>query len=72
MGGINYERSQYSSVCKQWAISPIRVKEKNIFYAEILMDDYAGYISEFTVTSQYVCRYFGIDKVDKDLANMYI
>lgn len=36
------------------------------------MDDYAGYISEFTVTSQYVCRYFGIDKVDKDLANMYI
>jgi bacterioferritin len=51
---------------------PIRVKEKNIFYAEILMYDYTGYISEFTATSQYVCRYFGIDKVDKNLDSMYI
>ena len=29
----------------------IRVENKNKYYAEILMDDYAGFISEFTYNS---------------------
>ena len=51
---------------------PIRVKGKNIYYAELLMDDYAGYISEFSAISQYIYHSIDLGKIDKDLANMYI
>ena len=51
---------------------PIRVKGKNLFYAEVLMDDYAGYISEFSAISQYIYHSLDLGKVDKALANMYI
>lgn len=51
---------------------PIKVKGKNIFYAEILMDDYAGYISEFSAISQYIYHSLDLGNVDQNLANMYI
>lgn len=51
---------------------PIKVKEKNILYSEILMDDFAGYISEFSAISQYIYHSVDLGKVDRDLASMYI
>lgn len=36
----------------------IKVKEKNIYYAALLQDDYAGKVSEFGAISQYLYHHF--------------
>lgn len=49
---------------------PIMVKRQNIKYAEILMDDYAGVVSEFTAISQYLYHHFFFRFVDDPLADL--
>lgn len=49
----------------------IRVEEPNIYYAEILMDDFAGVISEFTAVNQYTYHASDFVTLDPYLINMW-
>lgn len=49
----------------------IRVENKNQYYAEILMDDYAGFISEFSAVSQYMYHSLKSVKSIEYLSNMW-
>ncbi|MDN5348143.1 MAG: hypothetical protein PWP65_1707 [Clostridia bacterium] len=51
---------------------PVRVKGKNLDYARILMDDYAGFVSELTAITQYLHHHLTIanDEVSRLLENI--
>lgn len=48
----------------------VKVLNPNLNYAEILMDDYAGVVSEFTAISQYLYHYFLFKRIDKELGEL--
>ncbi|MFV9511304.1 ferritin-like domain-containing protein [Tepidibacillus sp. LV47] len=48
----------------------IKVLKPNRAYAEILMDDYAGVISEFTAINQYLYHHYFFDIIDNQLADL--
>ncbi|MNI63516.1 Bacterioferritin [compost metagenome] len=48
----------------------IQVTEKNRYYAELLMEDYAGVFSEFTAVSQYIYHDFVIKNKQREIAEM--
>lgn len=48
----------------------IKVQGPNRHYAELLMDDYAGVVSEFTAINQYLYQYFYFKDVDKKLGEL--
>lgn len=50
----------------------VRVVAPNAFYKDLLMDDYAGMVSEFTAISQYLYHYFVFGQVDKHLADLLV
>ncbi|MBH0312109.1 hypothetical protein I7E32_17185 [Alcaligenes faecalis] len=49
----------------------IKVEEPNIYYAEILMDDFAGVISEFTSVNQYTYHASDFVNLNPYLINMW-
>ncbi|MGX4598075.1 ferritin-like domain-containing protein [Faecalimicrobium sp. JNUCC 81] len=50
----------------------IKVESKNPYYAELLMDDHSGIISEFSAISQYLYHSLDLGKSYTDLANMWL
>jgi bacterioferritin len=50
--------------------SEIKVLEKNNYYAEILMDDYSGIVSEMTAINQYLYHHFVISKEYEEIKMM--
>lgn len=48
----------------------IKVLEPNRYYAELLMEDYAGLVSELTAINQYLYHSFIINEEDKYLIDM--
>jgi len=48
----------------------IKVRCPNLHYAEMLMDDYAGAVSEFTAINQYLYHHFFFQKVGKKLGEL--
>lgn len=48
----------------------VKVMDKNLCYAEILMDDYAGAISEFTAISQYLYHHVFFEAIDEELGEL--
>ncbi|MGI6144058.1 MAG: ferritin-like domain-containing protein [bacterium] len=48
----------------------IRVLAPNRYYAQLLQDDYAGRVSEFTAISQYLYHYFYLERVSEELGEM--
>ncbi|NLL01892.1 MAG: bacterioferritin [Mollicutes bacterium] len=64
---MNNNLSAYHS---ELPFPPIKVKEKNLVYASLLMNGYAGFISEFTSLSQYFYHYLVNEEVDQEIANM--
>lgn len=48
----------------------IRVLSENRYYADILMDSYAGQVSEFTAINQYLYHYFVLKETAEDVAKM--
>lgn len=48
----------------------IKVARKNPFYAALLMDDYAGLISEFTAISQYLYHHLFFEDIDEELGKL--
>lgn len=49
-----------------------KVEEPNRHYAEILLDDYAGYASEFTAIALYSYQHFISDVKHRDFADLII
>lgn len=50
---------------------PIKVKEKNLEYAKILLDSYAGFISEDTAVHQYIYNHIILKNINKDLSKAF-
>lgn len=48
----------------------IKVVGKNPYYASLLMDDYAGLISEFTAINQYLYHHLFFKDVDEELGDL--
>lgn len=48
----------------------IKVLQPNLQYAELLMDDYAGMVSEFTAISQYLYHHYYFKEIDKELGEL--
>lgn len=48
----------------------IKVIGKNSCYAELIIDDYSGYVSELTAINQYIYHHFLIAKCNDKVANM--
>jgi Mn-containing catalase len=48
----------------------VKVEQKNIYYANILLQDYAGEVSEFTAVSLYIYQHFVSDERYKDYAKV--
>lgn len=48
----------------------VKVISPNSNYAALLMDDYAGVISEFTAISQYLYHHFLFKKIDNELGEL--
>jgi bacterioferritin len=48
----------------------IKVEKPNLYYADVLTDDYAGMISEFTAINQYLYHHFYFEDIDKELGEL--
>ena len=48
----------------------IKVQKPNLKYAELLMDDYAGVVSEFTAISQYLYHHYFFENIDEELGDL--
>lgn len=70
MSEPDYESHKREKYADPSPYPEIKVVNKNPQYAELLMDDYAGMVSEFTAISQYIYHYFYFKKVDEDLGEL--
>lgn len=48
----------------------ITVQQPNMYYAELLIDDYAGMVSEFTAINQYLYHHYFFKEVDESLGEL--
>ncbi|MFZ5974832.1 MAG: ferritin-like domain-containing protein [Bacillota bacterium] len=48
----------------------IRVAAPNMSYAQLLMDDYAGAVSEFTAINQYLYHHFVTEESNKEVGKL--
>ncbi|HAG08363.1 MAG TPA: bacterioferritin [Desulfotomaculum sp.] len=48
----------------------IKVVRPNLFYAQLLMEDYAGVVSELSAIGQYVYHYITFEEKHKELAEL--
>ncbi|MDD3340628.1 MAG: manganese catalase family protein [Bacilli bacterium] len=65
------EHMHYNKSCKSKAPYPeIKVLEPNIYYATLLKEDYAGFVSEFSALTQYVYHSFVTERIDEEIAEM--
>lgn len=67
MSEIDYSMHKREKYSDPSPYPEIRVAGPNSCYACILMDDYAGVVSEFTAISQYLYHHFFFKDIDKDL-----
>lgn len=49
---------------------PVRVQGPNPLYAELLLEDYAGVVSELTAINQYLHHYFVLEEVNEEVAEL--
>lgn len=70
MSPIDYTRHKREKYADPSPYPKIRVHAPNDHYAEILMDDYAGMVSEFTAISQYLYHHFLLKKLSDDLGEL--
>jgi len=70
MDNSNYGLHKREGYCDPAAYPEIRVLGPNRYYAELLMDDYAGMTSEFTAINQYLYHYFYLKHHYKDVAEL--
>lgn len=70
----NYDGTEEEHI-RRWCALPIPYPEpkvigRNLYYAELLLEDYAGRVSEFTAINQYLYHYFVFDERYKELAEL--
>lgn len=70
MSEINYEMHKKGKYADPSPYPEVKVLKPSVYYASLLMDDYAGLISEFTAISQYLYHYFFFKDIDKDLGEL--
>jgi bacterioferritin len=61
---VNYGEHMRTGYSSEEAYPPVKVTAPNIYYANVLMDDYAGQVSEFTAIMQYLYGDFISDNED--------
>ncbi len=67
------DRKPHSGVSQYADPSPypeVRVLGRNAYYADLLIDDYAGIVSEFTAISQYLFHHYYFEHINKELGNL--
>lgn len=70
MSSVNYGMHKREGFSDPSPYPEIKVQCPNIHYAELLMDDYAGVVSEFTAISQYLYHYFFFKDFDRKLGEL--
>lgn len=71
MGEIDYEMHKRKGYADPAPYPKVNVAEPNQYYLQLIMDDYAGAVSEFTAISQYLYHYFVTKEDEKELAEMF-
>lgn len=67
---MSHERHLRSKYSDPSPYPEVKVLSPNLNYAEILMDDYSGVVSEFTAINQYLYHHFLFEKTDKELGDL--
>lgn len=70
MNEIDYELHRRENYADPSPYPEIKVLAPNPYYAEILMGDYAGVVSEFTAINQYLYHYFVLKGIDRELGRL--
>ncbi|MDD2212864.1 MAG: manganese catalase family protein [Clostridia bacterium] len=70
MSEINYELHKREKYADPSPYPEVKVLGPNLYYAELLMDDYAGVTSEFTAINQYLYHYFFFEDIDEELGEL--
>ena len=70
MSEVNYERHKKGKYFDPSPYPTVKVLSTNLNYSEILMDDFAGVVSEFTAISQYLYHHFLFKQIDKELGEL--
>lgn len=70
MSEIDYESHKREKYSDPSPYPEIKVLKINPYYASLLMDDYAGTVSEFTAIGQYLYHYFFFKDIDKNLGEL--
>lgn len=70
MSEIDYSMHKREKYSDPSPYPEVRVIGPNPYYACLLMDDYAGVVSEFTAISQYLYHYFLLKDIDENLGEL--
>ena len=70
MSEVNYERHKKGKYVDPSPYPAVKVLSTNLNYAEILMDDFAGVVSEFTAISQYLYHHFLFKQIYQELGEL--
>ena len=70
MSQIDHESHKREKYADPSPYPEVRVARPNPCYACLLMDDYAGVVSEFTAIGQYLYHHFFFKGIDKDLGEL--
>jgi bacterioferritin len=67
---IDYPRHKREKYASPAPYPEVRVLRPNSYYATLLMDDYAGIVSEFSAISQYLYHYFSLKDIAAELGEL--
>ncbi|UWG96278.1 manganese catalase family protein [Dehalobacter sp. DCM] len=70
MSENNFKKHRREGYADPSPYPAIAVQQSNIYYAELLIDDYAGMVSEFTAISQYLYHHYFFREVDEALGEL--
>jgi bacterioferritin len=70
MGGIDYNLHKRVGYSDPAPYPEVRICAQNQYYLELIMDDYAGIVSEFTAINQYLYHYFTTKECGEELGEM--
>ncbi len=70
MSKTNFEKHKRGKYSDPSPYPEVKILNPNLNYAEILMDDYAGIVSEFTAISQYLYHHFLFKQINKELGEL--
>jgi len=70
MNNPNHDLHQRAGYADPSPYPEIKVQGANLHYAELLMDDYAGAVSEFTAISQYLYHHVYFKDIDQKLGDL--